>query len=371
LLKKLTVMKIIHFIASIDKKDGGTTAYMQLLANTLKTEVDLSIVTGQSPTPIQLSGVRISFFNPSLISWFVTLKFFSTLLKIEKPDLVHINGIWTPQNYLFQKEAQKLGIKVVLSPHGMLAPYILQRHPLKKKVALALYQNKAILNADYLHATAVSEKTNIRNLGYSQEITIVPNGIDINQILEKRRYRSDTIKMLFLSRLHPVKGIELLIEAISLLNRNDIMVQIVGEGEDSYINSLKELSKEKGVATTIEFTGGVYGTKKWELYREADLFVLPTHSENFGIVIAEALATGLPVITTKGTPWKELETRNCGWWIDLSVDNLAQSISEALNKTASELKTMGENGKALVKEKYDIKAVASKMVSFYKTIIEQ
>lgn len=364
-------MRIIHFIASIDKKDGGTTAFMQLLAENLMAKTHLSIVAGKTLSPIQISGVKVTFFKPSINAWFATQKEFSRILKAEHPDIVHINGIWTPQNWLFQKEAQRQGIKVVLSPHGMLEPYILNRHPLKKKLALALYQNAAIAKADYLHATAASEKENIRKLGYHQSISVIPNGIDLSEIQEKKDYNSNVKTLLFLSRVHPKKGIELLIKAVSQLPQNNFKVQIVGEGEEDYINSLKVLTEQEGVANAIEFKGGVYGSKKWELYKNADLFVLPTYSENFGIVIAEALATGIPVITTKGTPWQELETRNCGWWIDLTVDNLRQSISAALNKTPSELKAMGENGKALVYEKYDIKAVASKMVNFYKTIIEQ
>jgi glycosyltransferase involved in cell wall biosynthesis len=107
------------------------------------------------------------------------------------------------------------------------------------------------------------------------------------------------------------------------------------------------------------------------LYNSSDCFVLPTHSENFGIVIAEALATGLPVITTKGTPWAELLTHQCGWWINLSVDNIVDTLNQLVSLNYKELQAMGDNGKKLVREKYDIKLVTNSMFQFYKEIIEE
>lgn len=170
--------------------------------------------------------------------------------------------------------------------------------------------------------------------------------------------------------MHPKKGIEFLIDAIAELDNKDISARIVGEGNQDYVEILKRRCREKGLEQQISFVGGVYGKAKWEEYKDADLFVLPTHSENFGIVIAEALATGIPVITTKGTPWEELETQNCGWWIDIGVASLVKALKDAFGKTLRELQQMGANGNSLVLEKYDIKQVAQKMADFYSGIIK-
>ena len=108
-------MKVIHFIASIDKTGGGTTEYMRLLGSALTKNTELIIASGISKNPISIEGVRVIFFNTKIISWFSMIKAFETFLKVEHPDLVHINGIWSPQNWGFQKVAQKLGIKIVMS----------------------------------------------------------------------------------------------------------------------------------------------------------------------------------------------------------------------------------------------------------------
>lgn len=361
-------MKVIHFITSIDKSAGGTASYMQLLSHELKELVDLVVVTGITPNPVELPGVDVRFLDLSMFRFLKFEKEFLNLILAEKPDIVHINGIWEPQTGLFQEMAQDLGIKVVLSPHGMLEPYIMRRHALKKKIALAMYQDKAIRNADYLHATAQQELDQFRKLGYKQAAVIIPNGIETADVKFKTEWKA-VRNILFLSRVHPKKGLELLIDAVALLENRNFSITIAGEGEASYIESLKKLAAQHEVSHLFNFVGGIYGDQKWELLHQADLFVLPTFSENFGIVMAEALATGVPVITTTGTPWKELETHQCGWWIDLNIHNLLKSLTEALNTSPEQLQAMGLRGRKLVQDKYEVKAVSFKMYEYYNRIL--
>lgn len=362
-------MHVIHYINSIDKAAGGTATFLQLLSNNITKDVKISVATSFCDNPLSMPNAAITYFNLKLKKWFELKKQFSTYLKSEKPHLVHINGIWTPQNWLFQKEAQKLGIVVILSPHGMLEPYILKRNSLKKKLAMFLYQNKAILSVNYLHTTAQSELDQVRNLGYKQLSGMIPNGIDISEIEKKQNPFNERVKnILFLSRVHPKKGIEILIDSVSKLNTYKINITIAGEGEASYIHKLKNYAKEKQVMQFFNFVGGLYGEEKKRVFQNADLFVLPTYSENFGIVIVEALASNIPVITTKGTPWEELNLYKCGWWINLSEENLKNTILEAINKSPKELEEMGEKGRVLVEEKYEIKQVTGQMSEFYKWV---
>lgn len=361
-------MKIIHFITSIDKSSGGTTVYIQLLSKGLKNYVDLLVVTGISGKPIILNSVNTRFLDLSIVRWFKLKKEIYNLLLEEKPNIVHINGIWQPQCWLFQLVAQQLNIKVVLSPHGMLDPYILQRHPQKKKLALALYQFKAVKQANYLHATSGLELSNIRKLGFMQGAVVVPNSIDISEIKPKVSWNNKVKKILYLSRVHSQKGVEQLIEAVSKLQKDDFELIIAGNGEQNFMEMLQHKIDKNNLEKKVHLIGGVFGDKKWELFQSADIFVLPSFSECFGIVVAEALAAGIPVITTTGTPWQELETHRCGWWIDLSVDNLVKALDEAIHTDTIELKSMGERGQKLVMNKYDIKIVAQQMKYFYEGI---
>jgi len=358
-------MKIIHFIAGIGKNEGGTAEYMRLLGTELKNHTELIVATGISANPIEIKGVRIKFFKTSILRWFSMLDEFRLFLKSEKPHLVHINGIWSPQNWGFQKIAQELGIKVVLSPHGMLEPWILAQNAWKKKLGLFLYQKKAIQRAEYLHATAQMEADSIRALGFKNPICIIPNGIDLSDVkMNKTDY--GTGKMVFLSRIHPKKGIELLIKAWRNTNTNGWTLEIAGNGDNDYIEKLIQSAQD---LKNVNFVGAKYGEDKWDFLRSADVMVLPTHSENFGIVVAEALAVGVPVITTEGTPWEDLGQFRCGWWIELSVLNLQSTLLKVFNTPIFSLEKMGLNGKKLVTEKYEIKAVTKNIIDLYKKML--
>lgn len=365
-------MKVLHFIPSIDRTSGGVGAYMQLLAKELGRLCELYIATSSSNNPLEIENAKVIIIPTDIKNLWRVKKAWIQLLNDVKPDVVHVNCCWLPQSAFTQKWAQKLGYKVVLSPHGMLEPWIIARHYWTKKLpALMLYQKAAIKNADCLHATAESEKENLLKLGYNSKIKVIANGIDVDSIVIKKDWHKKK-NILFLSRVHVKKGIEFLLEAISLLKSqmDGYIVNIAGEGDDDYIISLKKKASELGIEKMVNFCGGVYGEDKWRLYREADVFVLPTYSENFGIVVGEALACGTPVITTKGTPWEELETEKCGWWTEIGTEATMKALLDFLSKDESSLKIMGMNGRRLVENKYSTKKVASDILNMYKSLLQ-
>lgn len=361
-------MKVIHYIPSIDRASGGTTAYMQLLAEKLGQLVELHVVSHESANPVELGNCHVHYIS-QLFSGRMKREW-QALIEEIKPDVVHINCCWMPGCAFAQKWAQQMGVKVVLSPHGMLEPWIMARHYWTRKLpALLLYQKRAVVEADRLHATAESEKQNLMKLGYNNRISVIANGIDVDNVEMKHSWKRNR-EILFLSRVHVKKGINFLIETVAAL-KNEMegyCVKIAGEGEESYVNELRQLAVRLGVEDMVKFTGGVYGDSKWELFRHADVFVLPTHSENFGIVVAEALACGTPVITTKGTPWHELETNGCGWWTDIGTESLVRTINNFLILTEKELEIMGQNGRKLVETKYSTKKVAKDMSNLYRSL---
>jgi glycosyltransferase involved in cell wall biosynthesis len=361
-------MKVIHFIPSIDRTSGGVGAYMQLLSKELGKLCELHIVTSKSENPLPVENATLHYIPCNITAYFKMKKEWISLLNTIHPDIVHVNCCWLPCSAFTQKWAQQLGFKVILSPHGMLEPWIISRNYWTKKLpALLLYQKSAVVNADHIHATARSEKENLLKLGYNNKIEIVANGIDVDSIVMKDNWERKK-KILFLSRIHVKKGIEFLLEATALLKEQltDYTINIAGEGDYDYIVSLKNRAQELGIEKIVNFCGGVYGEMKWKLFRDADVFILPTYSENFGIVVGEALACGTPVITTKGTPWEELNTEHCGWWTEIGTDATFNALKDFLSLSKDELMNMGNNGRKLIKNKYSAPIIAQNMFLLYK-----
>lgn len=372
-------MKILHYIPSIDESSGGVGAYMQLLSRDLGSLCELHVLTHKGTNERVLENCNVHYIPYKWLPWDSCKGEFLELLNDIRPDVFHTNCCWLPLSAMTAMWAKSQGYKVVYTPHGMLEPYSISRFYWRKKFpAIILYQRKGVALCDVVHATAESEKENLLKLGWNKRVAVIPNCVKIDEIPFKygnSEYNDDLFHrhktVLFLSRVHPKKGLDILIEAVARLKNRfaGYKFVIAGDGEPSYIDDLKDFANKKGVGDFFDFIGPVYGAEKWELYDKADLFVLPTHSENFGIVVAEALASGVPVITTKGTPWKELEVNKCGWWTEISVEGIVKALADFLNATDVELQQMGKNGRALIEHSFGSQAVARQFVSLYNQVI--
>lgn len=367
-------MKICHTITTIDKYEGGTSTYLQSLANELVKYSQVSIATLHSPNPLTFDD-RISISESASLS--CGFQGYSRLLKKNLSEidieLFHGNGLWQYPVHAMSEIAYKRKIPYIISPHGMIEPWALKAGKWKKKLAMALFQRKDLKNAFCIHATAQSEADNIRNLGFTNPIAVIPNGIDVSEFpIKNSQFKKGKRTILFLSRIHQKKGIEILIKAWGKLDktlRQNWQVEIAGNGEESYIASLQKLIDNKALSNEIRIIGPKFGTDKLKTYHRADIFVLPTYSENFGIVVAEALACGIPVITTNGTPWEELNMYNAGWWIDIGVDFLLQTLQKAMSISDFERKLMGQNGRKLIEDNYSIESVTKQMIELYDWVL--
>ncbi|NIJ44313.1 glycosyltransferase involved in cell wall biosynthesis [Wenyingzhuangia heitensis] len=360
------MIKVNQVISNIDKNSGGTATYLQGLSNALSNKgISLTITTLQSNSPLKLDDkIDVKFYHKNKKD---------DISENRNYDVVHINGIWEFFIHKMVRLTLKNKTPYIISPHGMLEEWSLNQGKLKKKIALWLFQKKDLSNAACIHVTALSEKESVRRLGINNPTAVIPNGIAVSEF-PKDPYIGNKNKktFLFLSRIHPKKGIEFLIQAFAELKhsaKEDWIIKIIGNGDNEYIESLNNKIIAENLSESVVILPPIFDTvKKIEVFRKADVFVLPTFSENFGIVIAEALASYTPVITTKGTPWEDLHKNSCGWWIDIGVEPLKKALEEVLNSDEEVLKQMGRNGRKLVEEQYSIETVANNTLEMYKWV---
>jgi glycosyltransferase involved in cell wall biosynthesis len=257
----------------------------------------------------------------------------------------------------------------------MLEGWSLEHKALKKKIAWFLYQQKDLADAYVFCATSLKEAESIRNLGFKQPIAVIPNGVDLPDLASDIETKKEVYNLLFFSRLNPKKGVLDLIEAWHRLKETNIFkgnswkLKIVGPDEQGYKKIIVGTIKKYHIEDDITIADAVYGKEKFKLFNQSDIFILPTYSENFGNVIVEALAAGVPVITTKGAPWSELVTNRCGWWTEIGTEGCYDALRMAITTTAMERREMGQRGRRLVETMYSWPTVAMKTAKFYQWIL--
>ncbi len=291
-----------------------------------------------------------------------------------EPSVLHDTGLWLPNNHACAMAARQLRLPYVSSPRGMLAPWSLQYRGFKKRLAWALYQHRDLGTARLLHATSAQEAGELHALGLRQPIAVIPNGVALPQTIpgpsSTAQFPGDGERTaLFLSRLHPKKGLLDLVQAWAVVQPIGWRMLIGGGDERGHRAEVEAAVRERGLTGQFQFIGEVAERAKWSLYRDADLFILPSHSENFGLVVAEALASGVPVITTRGTPWREVEEHRCGWWTESGVEPLARALRAAIAVTDLERHEMGQRGRLLIESRYAWARAAEAMKAAYEWLL--
>ena len=386
---------------------------------------------------VRLVSVKGNFLATRGRGW--SPEFWRVLMgEAAKADVVHNHGLWMWPNAYAREAAAAAGKPLIISPRGMLEAWSLGRSKLRKAVAWQLFEKKNLQSAAMFHATAESEAESIRQVilpllegGKVRKcecevpIVVAPNGVDLpnparrpgREVLEERfPAMKDRRWVVFMSRLHPKKGLDVFLRAWARQNvEHGALSMERGEGESrrgerpkdqepersrtadspkangavlsrgqtkespvlilagsdliGYRKDVEKMVRELGVQDSVVITGEVQGEMKDALLAKADVFVLPSYSENFGIVVAEAMAWGRPVIASTGTPWKGVADVGAGWWVAPEEDTLAKALAEALGHGREELDVMGAKGRALVEERYTWVAPAERLVSAYSELI--
>jgi glycosyltransferase involved in cell wall biosynthesis len=353
-------VKILLTVASLRPSYGGPAFSVSQLACALAKaggEVGVWAADGSAvDTPLPLEGVK-RLAGPE-----------AQALDALAPDLLHDNGIWLPHNHRLAGLAARRGLPRVVSTRGMLEPWAFRHKGAKKQLAWALYQRRDLKRARFLHATAQAEAQNLQELKLGVPVETIVNGVDL-PAERPARAPAAVRTALFLGRIYPVKGLPMLVEAWARVRPAGWVLEIAGPDEAGHRAQVEAAVRAAGLADIVRFSGPLAGEAKQAAFHRADLFVLPSHSESFGMAVGEALAHGLPVLATTAAPWPMLKARGCGWWVAPSVEGLADGLRQATAHDAPTLRAMGAKGRALVAADFSWEHAAGAFTRLYEAAL--
>ena len=292
-------------------------------------------------------------------------------------NVIHVHGLWDREIRIAARTAIAKGIPLVWSPHGMLAPWALKYRWWKKCLPWHLYLKRLLKGASGFHVTSSLEKEWITKLGFMSRVEVVPLGTHLlpQEVIESARREKqgqNERTLLFVGRIHPVKGLDNLIDAWAKVSPKGWRLRLVGgENREGYVAALEVKCRDLHVEASVDFVGAKYGEELQRAYAEADCLILPSFTENFGGVVVDALGAGRPVIASDKTPWRELEENpfgKCGWWVPNDPDSLEQTIGDMIVLSDADREAMGMNGRRLVAAKYTWTAVSEQMWKVYEEL---
>ncbi len=336
-MDRIANLTVLHTVGSLDPAAGGPSRTVPAIVKHL-----------QQVRPEW--RVAITTSNPE-----------QSLTTTSEHTILHDHGQWSAINRASAKLARNRGLPRVVSPRGMLSPWARRYKWWKKSLAWRLFAKRDLAEAVAIHATSELEATELRALGVKQPIAIIPNGVEPLAAVSPGSV-PDRPYVLFLSRIHEKKGIRELLRVWRELPNRDWDLVLAGPDEQHIVANQK-------LPDRVRYVGAVEGEAKARLMQQASLFVLPTHSENFGVVVAESLLAGVPVITTHGAPWQSLQTENCGWWIPMSEPTLLETLTTAMQLPPAERHAMGQRGQQLAQREFGWPRIASEMAAVYEWIL--
>lgn len=372
-------MKILQTIASFGAKSGGTSTCTYDLMKALqenKCNADILTPDTKSTTDTLMGEGEewIKVVNNDNLTPYGYSKNIKNFLVSSDYDIYHTNGLWMHCNHITCAIARKKGKPYIITPHGMLYPDALKRSYWKKWPLIKLFFEKDIKQAACLHATCTQEMENIRAYGYNGPVAIIGNPANIPPYIDELKGRNKEKKenvFGFLGRLHPRKKVENLLYGIAGCThekRGQIRLVIMGKGDEQYEQFLRKEVERLALTANVEFKGFINGREKFEQLSQLDALFVPSDFENFGMIVTEALACKTPVFASLGTPWEELNRRECGWWMDRTPENISNVMSQIVDMPSEEIDAMGERGRKLVEEKFTATSVAKQMKELYEWI---
>jgi glycosyltransferase involved in cell wall biosynthesis len=397
-------MRILHIINSLAKSMGGSREACLSLCRALQAQGHDVIVYATNFDPLgndldcseditELEGVRVKIFPVQWPrSYGFSLPLFNALRRdIRFFEIAHIHSLYRFHFVATTLLCRCYGVPYLIKPHGSLDPFLFKKGRAGKFVHEALFERPAMKNAAAVHFTALEEMTLAVGTGVFGEgsITrdsrlsngvIIPEGIELDRDAEAAdagaflEFHPELVGkkiVLFLSRINFKKGLDLLVQAFAIVcrERDDIRLAIVGPDNEGYGKQVCRWLKDERLSDKTVWTGMLKGRDKFAAYKAADVFVLPSYTENFGYVIVEAMSLGVPVvITNRVNIWREIDDAGAGRVVDCDAQQVADAILELLNNPLVAT-AMAERGRKLVPEKFSVAAAAKQATEVYSAIL--
>jgi glycosyltransferase involved in cell wall biosynthesis len=376
-------MRILNVLADFLVGGGYFPAIIPLTRNLEALGHSVEIIAVENANKSSFKGVR-TFPMSKPISW-GRAPLLDKWLKnnVRNFDIIHLHGLWSYPQFRAASHAIRNNIPYIITPHGVFVEPN-RYSSIKKRVYLYLIGNNIINSAQAIHVTSKLEVEGCKFAGVKKQLVMIPWGIYPSEFSTKQEpsyaehlwpiFTGRRI-LLFMSRLSPEKGLDQLLLALSSVKvqHKEILLVIAGEEDEKYRykSVLDSMIEKHNLQHYVFFAGLVQGAAKLALLNRADIFVMPSYGENFSFSVAEALACGVPVVTTTRTPWRDIQDVSAGCYVAPEARALKDAIDELLSLSAEELREMGKRGKKLIDEKYDWSLVSKEFVKLYGDICEK
>ena len=387
-------MKILHVVVNLKPSHGGPPRAVMGMCKALANHGhDVSIFTTDisdngrvdfpNGKPINTDGYKIYYYSYGIIRKYPISFSLAIALKenIRQFDIVHIHGLYAFHTIITAYYCRKFNTPYIIRPQGSLDPYLRNKSKTRKFLFHKLFLDYAINQANAVHYTAIDEKIKAHDaLGYRTNTFILGLGIDLDEFNQlpvknyfRRKYQLPLNQpiILFLGRINFKKGFDLLAKAFGkvLSAYPQAKLFIAGPEDPGFGDVVRNWLIENNAMENTVFTGMLLGKEKLAAYVDADIFVLPSYAENFGITLAEAMACRLPIITTNQVNiWQEIHEAKAGDVISCNPDELSHSILKLLSNPDLRYK-YAENGRKLVEEKFNWELVGEKLSNQYENLI--
>ena len=421
------MIRTANLTDSISRKAGGLhESVRRLVQSVAETGVEVRVLSVEDEFTEQdravWQAVPITIFPRTWPYSFGYSPGFLKELNGYRPDLIHTHGIWLYPSIATTVYCTRRNVPYMISPHGMVDPWAVRHHRMKKMLAYAIFESNHIRGARCIRALCESEARSLRAMGVKNPVAVIPNGIDIpkadslkaetlngatgesdidgaprgsgeraggerikldqsvdrGQRSEVRSQKSESGRktLLYLGRLHPKKNLAALLRAFSAVQRSDVRGQmsewrlaIAGWDQAGYEAELKSLASDLGILTSVSFVGPKFGEEKAAAYRNADAFILPSLSEGLPMVVLEAWAHGKPVLMTAECNLPEGFSANAAIRIGTAVEEIEQGLRTLCTASEEDLRTIGRRGRALVEERFTWSRIAEQVKTAYEWML--